>query len=346
MSKLGGAAALVEMVPEGSRVREGEVIARFDSSKIERDLVKLEADYTLAKSEFESLNNAQLPLQLKDLEIQLAEAESNYEAERQYLEDSQKLLAEDLVSEQELKQQEAKVAQMKSKKDQLQTQIDLTRKYLQPMSVEGARAKLVSTEQALNLARQEIKDCAIKAPASGLVAYTMVHVGGEYRTARVGDSIYRNQPFMAIPDMSNLVAHCYVPESEMARVAPGCISVITPLAYPDLKVDGEVESVGTMAQTMLEKPSWQKFFHVIVGLNSVDDRLRSGMSVTVSVLSSRKENVVQVPRSAVSWEGGEAHCKVVHGSSQEDRKIRVGMANDLNYEVLEGLQPGDRVAVE
>ncbi|OGV44253.1 MAG: hypothetical protein A2X46_10460 [Lentisphaerae bacterium GWF2_57_35] len=346
MSKMGGAAALVELVSEGTRVKEGDVLAKFDSSRTERDLVKLEADFTLAKSEFESLNNAQLPLQLRDLEIQISEAQANYETERQYLEDSRKLVDEDLVSEQELKQQDAKVAQFKGKLEHLETQIGLMKKYLHPMAVEGAQAKLASAEQALALARQEIQDCTIRAPTSGLAAYTMVHVGGEYRTARVGDSIYRNQPFMAIPDMGNLVAHCNVPESEMSRVAPGFPAVITPLAYPDLQVEGSVESVGTMAQTMLEKPSWQKFFHVKVGLNRVDERLRSGMSVTVAILSFHKEKAVQAPRQAVRWEGGVSRCRVLKGSAQEDRVVHVGMGNDLHYEVLDGLKPGDRVVVE
>ena len=132
----------------------------------------------------------------------------------------------------------------------------------------------------------------------------------------------------------------------MSKVAPGYPARITPLAYPDLQVEGEVESVGTMAQTMLEKPSWQRFFHVKVGLNSVDERLRSGMSVTVAILSYRHEQSMQIPRAAVRWVEGNAFCSVAEGAAARERAIRVGMGNEQFYEVLEGLKPGDRLVME
>ncbi len=347
MSRLGGSAALVEMAPEGSRVLKDDVVARFDSSKTERDLVKLEADFTLAKSEYESLVNAQLPLQLRELEMQIAEAGSVYEAERQYLEDSRVLVKEELVSEQEIRQQEAKVLQQKTKLEHLQTQLGLTRQHLHPLAQESAKARLAAAEQALVFARQEAKDCVLRAPADGLVVYLRVHVGGEYRTAQVGDSIYRNQPFMAIPDMTNLLVHAYVPESDLAKVAPGSRAVITPLAYPGLVLEGVVESVGTMAQAMMEKPSWQKFFHITISLQSVDERLRSGMSVNASVLSFFVPEAVLIPRPAVFWEEGKPFARVVRKTGMaEKRALRLGQGNSSQFEVLEGVQPGERVEME
>ena len=46
-----------------------------------------------------------------------------------------------------------------------------------------------------------------------MVVYRPLHLGVDYRTVRVGDSIYFNQPFMAIPDMRDVVVECSVPES-------------------------------------------------------------------------------------------------------------------------------------
>ncbi|MFH0880085.1 MAG: efflux RND transporter periplasmic adaptor subunit, partial [Lentisphaerota bacterium] len=275
-----------------------------------------------------------------------AEAEASYASEKDYLEDSRSLLAEDLISEQEIRQQEAKVKQCDTKLKHLNTQMEMTKKYLNPLSMDAAQAKLASAEQALAIARQEVTDCTVRAPADGMVIYMPTHISGEYRTVRVGDSVYKNQPFMAIPDMSNLVVHCYVPESDMSRVAAGHRVVITPVAYPDLVMTGAVESVGSMAQTLMEKPNWQKYFHVITDLKSADERMRSGMSVSVRILSYENADTVLIPRTAVQWDGETARCRVVKGRATEERKIDTGKADDRFVEVLNGLQPGERVLTE
>jgi len=346
MSSRGGAAAIIELVSEGSAVTQGEVLVRFDASRTERELVKLEMDLRLARSEQETLLNATIPLQLMELETQIAEARANFETEQQYLADSRELARENLISAQELKQQEAKVQQVRSKLTQLEEQLKLTQQYSHPMAVEGARARLASAEQAYNLATQEVAQCTVYAPAAGLVSYLPVHVGGEFRTARVGDSIYRNQPFLLIPDMSNLVVHCYVPESEMARVGPGARAWITPLAYPDIRLDGRVESVGAMAQTLLDKPNWMKYFHVLVALRETDPRLRSGMSVTAGILAGENADAVLVPRRAVEWNEGRARVRVWERGRVDAREIRVGLGDEYHFEVLGGLAPGDQVLVE
>ena len=347
MSRLGGQATLVHLLPEGARVQRGEVLARLDSSRIEKNLVKLQGQYAMAKSEFESLKQAEWPLKIAELERQVAESRTAWETEQQYLEDNRSLLAENLITPQEIKQQELKAAQAKTKAGQLENQLRLTREYLQPLAVEQARAKLAAVEQELNLEQLELKACTLTAPADGLLGYLPTYLGNEYRTARVGDSVFMNQPFMVIPDMSNLVVHCYVPESELARVNPGAVVRIEPVAYSHLALPGTVESVGSTAQTRTDKPAWQKYFHVLIALAGGDERLRSGMSVTARILAYEQKQAVLLPRLAVRWQGDEAWVRWQGKNGRvEQRQIKVGWADDRNYEVLAGLQPGDQIVID
>jgi multidrug efflux pump subunit AcrA (membrane-fusion protein) len=346
MSSLGGGATITFILPEGSVVSRGDVLVRLDSSRVERDLVKLERDYALAQSEYDSLKNAEIPLKQRELEMLQMETKANYEAEFQFLQDSRKLLDEGLVSEQEIKQQEWKVEQLQKKLEQAEMQSDLARQHQHPSLLEQAEAKLNSAKKELEYARQEMGNCEIRAPADGMLVYMPVHLGSEFRTARVGDTIYRNQPFLAIPDMSNLIVRCNVPESELSRVHAGDAVSVNLAAYPDLRLPGRVERVGTMAQSLAERPSWEKYFVVVVGLVEGDPRLRSGMSVHARVLSFRNPNAVLVPRAAVEWVDGAPQCKWVRGRRQELRPLKLGMADETRYEVLDGLEPGDRVALE
>lgn len=342
MSQLGGQATLVELMPEGLRVEPGVVLARLDPTRIEREIVKLEGAFAAAKSEYESQKNAEWPLKLGELERQQAEAQAREAEERQFLTDSRTLLKDDLVTAQEIRQQEGKVAQAEAKTHQIVQQIKLSREYLQPLGLEQAHAKLAAAERELSLARQELQACTITAPAAGVVGYLPTYFGNEFRVARVGDTIFMNLPFMIIPDMHSLVVHCYVPEAELGRITTGAAAQIVPVAFPDMILTGTVESVGATAQVVAEKPAWQKYFHVVIALQTTNERLRSGMSVTAHILAYERKSALLLPRAAVRWQGTAASVKL----QQELRAIKLGWADDRQFEVLDGLKAGDQILQE
>jgi multidrug resistance efflux pump len=343
IAQFNGSATVVELTPEGSLVKAGDLLVRFDASQLETDLPNLERDYTLAKSELESLEFAQLPLEMQELKLLLLEARFNYEAEREYLKDNQTLREEDLVSEQEVKQQELKVEQMKAKLDQLEMKAEMTEQYLHPSQLERARAKLDSARRQLDLARAQIADRSVTAPSDGLLVYWPLHVAGEFRTIRVGDTLYRNQSFMALPDMSDLVVNSQVPESELSRVAIGNEVVIIPLAFPDVRLRGRIQTIGSTAQMLPGRQPWQKFFRIVIALEETHERLRTGMSVNAQILSYQNEQALLVPRSAVWWEDGVPYCRVRQGRKTESRRLTLGQANSSSYEALAGLNSGDFV---
>ena len=339
LSKFNGSATIVELAPEGTPVTAGTLLVKFDSSQVERDLLKLERDFQLARTDLERLEKAELPLELRDLEAQRIEAQTAYEAERQYLEDSRALMAEDLVSEQEIEQQKLKVDQLRTQLEKLEQKITLTREFLHPAALERARATLATAEQELALAKGQLSNCIVYAPADGVVVYRPLHVGGEYRTVRVGDSIFKNQPFMIIPDMRDLIVEIQIPEAELSRVEPGREVRVIPLSYPDLKLRGRVETVGSMATAMIDRPGWQRYFRAVIGLLDTDPRLRSGMSVQAEVLSYANRQALLLPRAYVHMEQGEPVVRTAAGW----RRVRLGWADLRHFEVLEGLRAGDIV---
>lgn len=342
MSKFNGSATIVELAPEGMPVHAGDLLVKFDSSQLERDLLKLQRDYQLAKSDLERTEKAELPLELRDLEAQRLEAQMNYEAEKQFLEDTRELMKEDLVSEQEVDQQKLKVEQLQSQVQKLDQKIELTRDFLHPAAMERARATLSSAEQELSLAKTQLESCTVTSPADGVVVYRPLHISGEFRTVRVGDSIFKNQPFMIIPDMRDLIIEVQIPEAELSRIEAGRDVRVTPLSYPDLKIPGTVESVGSMATIMADRPGWQRFFRAVIGLKQSDERLRSGMSVQAEILSYSTEQALLVPRNYVHMDGNQPFVRLA-GSSAKKQFLKLGWADLSNFEVLDGLKPGDVV---
>lgn len=346
MSRFRGNATVVELAPEGTKVSKGDVLVRFDSSSLEREVLKLERDCALAKSELDSLEHAELPLELRDLEMELMETRSTLSAEQQYLDASFQLAKEGLVSEQEIEQQKLKVSEITTQLETLKLKMQLTKEYLHPSALKRAQVKLTSAKQELKLADQQLQNSVVLAPSDGVVIYKRIYIVTEFRTIRIGDSVFPNQPFMVLPDMNDFVVHCQVPEGELSRIRKGKNVFIRPLAYPGVRLRGVVETIGSTAQNLPGQPGWQKFFHVVIGLKDTDSQLRPGMSVTAHILSYQNLEAVLIPRTAVWWEAGKPFGKVLTGSSQETRQLKLGMGNEKSYEVIEGLKPGDKVVVE
>ena len=340
MSKLSGTATIIELAPEGAPVAPGDVLVRFDAAQLDRDLLRLEKDYALAASDLHSLTNAKLPLELRDLEMRLLQARSEKAVEEQFLADSRGLLDEGLIAEAEVRKQSDKVTALGLQVANLQQQLDLTRDYLHPEAVERARTTALAASQELALARLQLSNCVIQAASAGVVLFKPITVAGEYRTVRVGDSLYKNQPFMALPDMTDLVVHLDVPESELAAVRPGQSVSILPRSFPDLRLAGRVENVGAMASSRADRPAWQKFFHVVVALQEARPELRSGMSVLCRVLVHDEADALVIPRAAVRWDENRPWCRLAGGVR---RDLELGAGNDQWFGVRAGLQAGDRV---
>ena len=346
MSGFHGTATIIHIAPEGVRVKKDDVLVRFDSSALERELVKMERDVTLAGLELNGLEKAELPLELKNIEADLTKAKLDYETESQYLEESINLAKEGLVSDQEVKKQKLKVDEITAKFNTLKLQKKLTEEYLHPSRIEKAKATLASAEQELILTRGQLDKSIIRAPMDGVTSYRPINVGGEFRVVRIGDTVYPNQPFMVLPNIDDLVIHIEVPENELSSVQAGNKVVIYPVAFPRLKLNGVVRSVGAVAQSSPLHPAWQKYFRATIDLEDTEPQLRPGMSVTANIFAYSNEDATVIPRTTVSWENGQAFAEVVTGSKVEKRRLELGMANNESFEVVDGVSPGDGLVIK
>ena len=343
MSDLQGAATVVELAPDGAAVQSGDVVVRFDSSVWERERLRMNRDATVAREDYESLVRARLPLEEQELRSRAAAAWQQYSNEVSGVADSRELLAEGLISAGEVAQQAVRAEAAREQAVQADRQADLTLRFLHPAALERARAVLDSAEQEAAIAARQLSNCVVRAPCAGMLAHKAVSLGSEFRTIRVGDGVYRNQPFLTISDLSNMVLRCTVPESDLLTVAPGALAEVRPLAYPELTLRAAVESVGGMAQAIAGKPGGQKYFAVLIRLEDVDRRLRPGMSAEVRVRSYASAQSLLIPRVAVFWNEDRTFCDVFRQGRWTNAPVRLGQAGLRNVEVLDGLRPGDKV---
>ena len=345
MSRSGGAAVIAHLAEDGYNAAAGDVVARLDSSGVEREVLRLKREYRMAASALSKLENAEIPLELSELRLKVSELLAACEDQERFLRDTVELHEEDLVSDEELRQQEAEVAKLRRQLKATQLTLDLTQQYLHPAALEQARATVDAAQRELDIAVSELENCVIRSPISGVLSYLSLHVGSEFRVARVGDTIYRNQPFMAVCDMSDLVVHCHVPETELPGVSAGCEATIRPFAYPLLRLKGEVAAVSTTAQSVPGRPNWQKCFRVTIAVAQSPAELRVGMSAHVKILAPDIPDVCLLPRRCVFWRSNESFCTVMEHGQEQERPVRLGHSSLTDFEVRSGVRPGETVAV-
>ena len=335
-----GSAVLSELVPEGTRVEKGDLLARFDASQIEQDLARQENEWVRARQELESLEKAELPLELLDMESKRLEARAEREAEERFLESARSLAERGLMSDGEVAQQEAKVAGLAARGEQMDVRIELTKKHVHAARLAKARAALEAAERQRDFTASQRALCEVRAPVAGTATLVPLPVGGEYRTAHVGDTLFRNQAFLCLPDPSEHVVRGFVGEAELPWVKTGSVVDAVPAAFPDMKLTGRVESVGGMAQTRPGQPLWRKFFPVQIALDPIPAPLPVGLSVRADVVAGESSNALLLPREAVEWRGGQSFVRKASG---EETEVKTGLADALRIEIVSGLSAGDEV---
>jgi RND family efflux transporter MFP subunit len=343
LSRFQGRATLVELIPEGTAVKPGDLLARLDTSQLDNDLVKLRNGLSRAEAALDALAHADIPLEKQDLSLQLKELQYQYDTESRILTDTRELADRKLVPRHEIDQQEARLVTLAARRDQLEQRRNLVDRYVHPAKLTQAQADVDAARQQVNQAVQQLSNCVFTAPSAGLAVYLPLHLGNEFRTVRVGDTLYPNQPFLCIPDMGEFMVQSFIPETELARVQPGQAALVTPLAYPGLRLKATVESLGAMAQSRPGYPSWQKFFRLVIRLDERDERLRPGMSLQIDISVADRHDVTLIPRPAVGWENGAPLCRVRTARGVERRPLKLGQGNERWFEVLDGVRPGDQV---
>jgi multidrug efflux pump subunit AcrA (membrane-fusion protein) len=142
-----------------------------------------------------------------------------------------------------------------------------------------------------------------------------------------------------------MLVEASVNEADVHRVQPGQSATIRLDAFPDLRLGGKVERVGTLARASPERPFEEKRFDLVVEVDRNDADLRPEMTARVDVLVGERKDALLMPVNAVFDRQGVLVAHRVGLLGVETRQIELGDANELEVEVKAGLAEGDRVAL-
>jgi len=171
----------------------------------------------------------------------------------------------------------------------------------------------------------------LKSPLAGLVTKL---------ETRLGDPVEPDKALMEITDLSEVHAVARVPEHQAGSMKPGTVAHIKVAALPNENFDGELLRFGTSADQQ------SGTIDAIFRLPNPSGLLRAGMRAEFSIVMSKREGVVSVPRAALQ---GDAANRFVYVEDFDlphafvKSSVVVGQMNDRFVEITSGLLPGDKV---
>ncbi|MDD4334048.1 MAG: efflux RND transporter periplasmic adaptor subunit [Desulfotomaculaceae bacterium] len=280
-------------VTEGKAVQQGQVIVSLDRSKLDAAVQQAEAAVASARAA-QAAN-----------EVQKQTALDNYNRMKQ-LHDAA------AVSDQAM--ETAKV------------QYDA-------LNTGAAEAGVAQAQAALSLARQNLADCEITSPISGIVGRLDV---------AVGDTTNMQSPVAVINNTADLEIEVKVSEADISTVQTGTTVRVQINAVGKEPLTGTIKSVASVADPVT------RTYPVKVSLPNNDAaQVKSGMFAEVMLGTQHRTGVLGIPMVAVLPKSGESTVFVVNEENRAQAVIVQTGLNDGSYvEITGGLQAGQRVVTK
>lgn len=310
---------ITRLAEEGSQAQAGDTLIQFDATKQAAELKDHESTLKIRQTTLGRVEQ-EYTLQKKNLELELRRAERKY--------DEQKHEAPRLAEEAKL---ELDLATLNYDGKLAQLSADVQKAELE---VERARDQVA-------VSRHEMEQLTITAPIPGMVVHLEIWKGGQMSKVQEGDSPWPGQGLINLPDLTEMIVNATVSEVDAARVIKGLEVVVTLDALPGMRYTGEVIKKSTLARRK-DPSSKINVFDLEISILDKDDQLKPGMSAAARIIIDQIGGVVKVPLEAVFERGGRT---VVYLSNKKEREVQVGRRNDMEIEIIDGLEVGEQICL-
>jgi RND family efflux transporter MFP subunit len=325
------------LAPEGSEVHQGQPVLGFDTSDLENTLLEKMAERDSAQKELEK-KQANLEMTRDEDALRLAEAKAR--ARRAGLKVN---VPAELVASKELAESRADLQLAQREIAYLENRLSLQSREAEAETT-ALRNKRDRAAWRVRQAEEAIAQMTVMAPRDGTVIYLADNHRGREKK-KIGDSTWRGEKVVEIPDLRQMQAEGEVDEADAGRVAVGQRVVFRLDAHPDVIFTGRVRSIHSAVQTRSQNDP-VKVVGLDLSLDQTDSqRMRPGMRFSGTVELDRVPRALVVPVEAVfnRPEGPTIYRRTRWGV--EEVRPKLGRRNDRWVEIVSGLAEGDAVTL-
>jgi len=316
---------------EGQSVRAGELLLTLDDAQVRAQLEQARAQLAAEEANLRAAEAGGRADELARLTGGLRAAEAQRDLLQRQQDALVKLVAERAATPEELERNraaleraKADVDHLRKSREQFELQVGLDRERL-ALSVGHWRAQVRDFQEKVNSAR-------VTAPASGMLFSLPVR---ERDFVRTGDLL------ADLADLRNVRVRAFVDEPELGGLATGQAVEVTWDALPERIWTGRTE---TVPQQVVARGS-RNVGEVLCSISNDRMELKPNTTVNIRIQLSERKGVLVVPRAAVEVAGTRRYLYLVEGDRLRRREVRVGISNDTQVEIVDGVTEGQPVAL-
>ncbi|HZY10642.1 MAG TPA: efflux RND transporter periplasmic adaptor subunit [Bacteroidota bacterium] len=164
-------------------------------------------------------------------------------------------------------------------------------------SYEVTSAQNDQAQALLDQATEDLRKTSIYSPMDGTVSQLKIELGERV----LGTSQFQGTTVMTVADLTRMEARVDVGENDVVSISIGDTTRIEVDAFPDRKLTGIVYEIGNTAKAKgLGTQEEVTNFEVRINILEKEVILRPGMSMTATIETETKENVITVPVQSVT----------------------------------------------
>jgi RND family efflux transporter MFP subunit len=323
------------LVPDGSPVKQGEVVVRFDPSEMERSLSDGKSDRNSAESRIAGMR-ADTGGVIRNLERDSALAREELKAADRYRIDDPEVFSRQEIIRSELDRSLA-TRRIETSDAVREIRQDVAKVDLDLLDIERRKAGI-----AIDRAAKGLDALEIKAPHDGILVYKRDWRGD---ITKVGDTVWPGEPVAEIPELSTMEARVYVLEADAGGLVKGIPASVVVEAHPAVEYPAKIKKVDTLAK---RRTGWipVQYFGATLELAQTDTAvMKPGQRVRAVLALDARPKAISVPRNAIFEKNGK---KIVYrrvGSEFNAVEVVLGPAATGRVVVESGLSGGDEIAL-
>jgi HlyD family secretion protein len=329
---------IVWMAPEGSAVKEGQTIIKFDPSKTQQELKEKEVAVQQAQATLDQAV-AQAQIQVEQDKVDLGSA--NYQTERARLEASKRTI----VSAIQGQESEIDLGLAEEKLKVQQASINFHGKIAEARAASLSRLRDEAKAQ-VELTKRRLALMEMKSPLDGVVNYLLNYSQGWNNAApfKVGDHATPGGAVAEIPDLTTLEMESKVDETDRGRITIGDSVLVHVDALPEVVMTAKLVSITPLTEQSFNEWPPTRSFRAFAQIDKPDPRMRPGMNAGADVVQSKIPAATSIPAKALFTVGGKPAVYVKRSGNWVSVAVRIAGRNPDEV-AIEGIDAGVQVAL-
>jgi macrolide-specific efflux system membrane fusion protein len=208
--------------------------------------------------------------------------------------------------------------------------------------VDSINAQIRQVEANLKIDEDSRQHAQVLAPIAGTVVALNAHPGQNVGPGQPAP------PLLRIADQTRMTVQARVAEIDVTRLRRGMSATFTTPGYPGQRWTGKLRQVMPIPADGTGEQGKETFYNVLFEVSNPEQQLMSGMSTQVQFIVSQAQDALLLPVRALGApdaDGMYAANVIDADRKVSPRKLKIGLRNKQNVQVLSGLSAGEQVLV-